>query len=216
MRIEVWSDVVCPWCYIGKRRLESALAKFEHADEVEVVWRSFELDPDTPADATGDLVGHLAAKYGGGREAAESMMDRVAEVARGEDLHYRFDIAQRGNTFDAHRLIHFAADHGLQGEMKERVMEAYFTEGAAPNDRPTLAKLAADVGLDADETLATLASDRYVDEVRTDEAMARELGVNGVPFFVIDRAYGVSGAQDADRLLEVIREAWTESHSTLS
>lgn len=216
MRIEVWSDVVCPWCYIGKRRLETALSNFEHADEVEVLWRSFELDPETPADATGDLVAHLAAKYGGGRGAALSMLDRVAEVARGEGLHYRFDIAQRSNTLDAHRLIHFAAHHGLQGEMKERVMEAYFTEGAATNDRATLAKLAADVGLDAEEALAALESDRYIDEVRTDEAMARELGVTGVPFFVIDRAYGMSGAQDAERLLEVMREAWAESHSTPS
>lgn len=216
MRIEVWSDVVCPWCYIGKRRLESALARFEHADEVEVVWRSFELDPNTPADAVGDLVEYLAAKYGGGRDGALAMMDRVAEVARADDLHYRFDIAQRSNTFDAHRLVHLAAAHGLQDKMKERLMKAYFTEGAAINEHATLIGLAGEVGLDAESATAMLGSAAYESEVRADESTARDLGITGVPFFVIDRAFGLSGAQPAEQLLAVMNEAWAASQSSVA
>lgn len=214
MLIEVWSDVVCPWCYIGKRRLEKALARFEHADAVEVVWRSFELDPNTPPDAVGDLVEHLAAKYGGGRTGALAMMDRVATVASADDLHYRFDLAQRSNTFDAHRLIHLAAANGLQGEMKERLLQAYFTEGAAINDHSTLARLAADIGLASDVVTAMLDGTDYADEVRADESTARDLGISGVPFFVIDRAYGLSGAQDVEQLLAVMNEAWNASPET--
>jgi predicted DsbA family dithiol-disulfide isomerase len=206
MQVEIWSDVVCPWCYIGKRRFEAALARFEHHDEVEVRWRSFELDPGAPQERTEPIVDHLAAKYGTTREQAQAMLDRMTATAEGEGLQFRFDLARRGNTFDAHRLLHLAADRGRQPAVKERLMAAYFTEGRPIGDVDTLVSLAGEAGLDEAEVNQTLTGDAYADAVRDDEAQARELGITGVPFFVIDRAYGVSGAQAAEVLLEVLEE----------
>lgn len=211
MQIEVWSDVICPWCYIGKRHLELALAEFEHADEVEVIWRAFELDPGAPTDSVADLASTLAAKYGTDRDGAIAMMDRVASVAEGVGLHYRFDLAHRSNTFDAHRVIHLALDEGgaaLQDAVKERLLAGYFTEGADLADRNVLVKLAAEAGLDAETVTGMLASDALATEVRADEAQAREYGITGVPFFLIPGAGGVSGAQPPDRLLLMLQRAW--------
>ncbi len=212
MQVEIWSDVVCPWCYIGKRRFEQALSRFAHRDEVDVTWRSFELDPSAPARREGNQLDHLAAKYGMTRDQAEAAQDRVTGQADGEGLVFHLDRAQSGNTFAAHRLIHLAADHSLQGAMKERLMAAYFTEAEPIGETDTLEKLAIDVGLDPHEVRRVLDGDAYSAAVRADEAEARTLGISGVPFFVIDRAYGVSGAQPADVLLEALDTAWAAAH----
>jgi predicted DsbA family dithiol-disulfide isomerase len=205
MKIEIWSDVVCPWCYIGKRRLERALEGFEH--DVEVVWRSFELDPSAPTEPLGRLDEHLADKYGTTVERAKGMMDQMARTGAEEGVTLNFDRAQRGNTLDAHRVIHLAATRGIQSEMKERLFRAYMTEGKAISDRNELALLAGEVGLDAEEVRAMLETDAFVEDVRSDELRARRIGVSGVPFFVIDGRFGVSGAQPSEVLLEGLRRA---------
>jgi predicted DsbA family dithiol-disulfide isomerase len=215
MKVEVWSDVVCPWCYIGKRRLEGALATFEHRDDVEVEYRSFELDP-TAVATEGGLGQRLADKYGVSLDQAQAMHSRVTDAAAAEGLYYRLDIAQPGNTFDAHRLIHLAGTEGLRTEMKERLMLAYFSEGRPVGDRETLVELAQEVGVDRDEANAVLAGDRFAEEVRADEREAAELGISGVPFFVIDRRYGVSGAQPSELLLQALQKAWSERVSPVS
>ncbi|MCU1350800.1 MAG: 2-hydroxychromene-2-carboxylate isomerase/DsbA-like thioredoxin domain [Acidimicrobiales bacterium] len=210
MQVEIWSDVVCPWCYIGKRRFEQALAQFDHRDEVEVVWRAFELDPSAPAVREGDYATRLAEKYGSSPAQAQAMIDRMADAAAGDGLDFRFDIARPGNTFDAHRLIHLAAEHGLQDALKERLLRATFTEGEPIGDRGALARLATEVGLDAGEVQAVLDGDRYAEEVRVDEQRAGRLGISGVPYFVFDERLGVSGAQSPDVLLDVLEQAWAE------
>ena len=212
MKVEIWSDVVCPWCYIGKRRFEAALTRFEHRDEVEVVWRSFELDPTAPQHRQEGLDEHLAAKYRMPLEDARRMQEHMTATAAGGGLDFRFDIARSGNTFDAHRLIHLALKRGVQDAVKERLMRAYYSEGEAVGDPDTLVRLVTEAGLDADEARATLASEQFADEVRADEQEAAALGISGVPFFVVDRRYGVSGAQSADVLLQVLRQAWAEAH----
>ncbi|MFP5308162.1 MAG: DsbA family oxidoreductase [Actinomycetes bacterium] len=212
MLVEVWSDVVCPWCAIGRAHLTEALDRFEHADEVEVVWRSFELDPHAPTEREGEYAALLAAKYGISPAEAQGMIDRMTQVAAGDGLDFRFDRVRPGNTFDAHRLLHLALERGVQDELKVRLFEAYLTEGEPIGDRDTLARLAGDVGLDADEVAAVLDGERYADAVRADEAQAREYGISGVPFFVLDGRFGVSGAQPADVLLQGLRQA----HATAS
>lgn len=212
MRVEVWSDVVCPWCYIGKRRLEGALARFPQAGQVEVVWRSFELDPEAPLEPQGTLEERLAAKYGMSLAEARAANARVAGIAAGEGLRYDLAAARPGNTFDAHRLLHLAAERQLQPALKERLLRAYFSEGAPIADREALVRLAVEAGLDAAEARRVLGSDAYAEQVRADEREAAALGCQGVPFFVIDRAYGVSGAQPADLLLRVLQEAWSAAH----
>jgi predicted DsbA family dithiol-disulfide isomerase len=210
MQVEIWSDIVCPWCYIGKRRFEHALERFEHADEVDVVWRSFELDPNAPRTVDVDLIDRLAGKYGVSRAEAEAMNARVTAAAAGEGLEYRLDIAHPGNTFDAHRLLHLGAQRGLQGELKEALFAAYQSNGQPIADHDTLAKVAVAVGLEETDVRAVLAGEKYGDDVRADEREARALGVRGVPFFVIDRRYAVSGAQAAEVLLEALSEAWSD------
>jgi predicted DsbA family dithiol-disulfide isomerase len=212
MQIEVFSDVVCPWCYIGKRRLEQALATFPHADEVTITYRSFQLDPTAPRRSEETLEQHLAGKYGRTLDEARQMNQRVSDVAATVGLDFRLADAQRGNTFDAHRLLQLAAARGRQPELKERLMKAYFSEGALLSDHDALAALAAEVGLDPTEVAAVLAGDDYADAVRADFALARRFGVTGVPFFVVDRTYGVSGAQEAAVLTDVLQRAWTEAH----
>jgi predicted DsbA family dithiol-disulfide isomerase len=215
MLVEIWSDVVCPWCYIGKRRFESALAEFEHASEVEVVWRSFELDPTAPFRRSGDMAGHLAAKYGMSVDDAAARLRDMDELAGREGL--RFDLArtQSGNTLDAHRLIHLAAEEGPQraAEMKEALLHAYFEELEPISEPDTLREVAAGIGLDPGTVETVLSSDRYVAEVRRDEAEAASLGCTGVPFFVVDRRFAVPGAQDADTFLAVLRRAWERAES---
>lgn len=208
MKVEIWSDVICPWCYIGKRRFESALSRFPHSRHVEVVWRSFELDPGAPQQHPGTLDQMLADKYGIGLEQAEAMNSQVSELALAEGLDYRLDDARPGNTFDAHRLLHYAATKELRAEAKERLLRAYFNEGKPIGELDTLVSLAGEIGLDSGEVRSVLESDAFSEEVRADEVRARALGANGVPFFVFDERYGVSGAQPADLLLEVLQKAW--------
>jgi len=210
MVVEVWSDVVCPWCCIGRAHLGLALADFEHADDVEVVWRSYELDPAAPAMPTETLTEQLAVKFGVGPEQVADMFDGVAERAAQVGLDFHFDIARPGNTVDAHRLLHLARESGLQDRLKGRLFTAYFSEGQPIGDPATLARLAVEAGLDADEVADLLAGDRFTAEVRADEQEARALQVTGVPFFVIDRRYAVAGAQPPDQLLGALRRAWAE------
>ncbi len=208
MNVEIWSDIACPWCYVGKRRLEAALAAFEHTDQVTVTWRSFELDPGAPSERPEDAAGHLARKYGRTREQAEQMHATMTGVAAGEGLEFRFDRLRLGNTFDAHRLVHLAAAHDRQDAMKERLMRGYLSEGELMSDHAALTRLAIEVGLDGDEVRETLATDRFAAEVREDERTASSLGISAVPMFVADRALGASGAQSPEVLLDFLRQGW--------
>ncbi|MDP1845865.1 MAG: DsbA family oxidoreductase [Pseudomonadota bacterium] len=211
MQIDVWSDVVCPWCYVGKRRLEQALARFPNKDDVTVVWHSFELDPNAPKESTESHGELLARKYGMSRAKAEEMQAQMTRTAALDGLQFAFEKSRPENTFAAHRLLHFAARHGLQGAMKERLLRAYFTEGRRIGDNAELTALAAEVGLDATEVAAMLADPAaHANDVRADEASARAMDIRGVPFFVLDQKYGVSGAQPADTLLAAITQAWNE------
>ncbi|MDQ2809187.1 MAG: DsbA family oxidoreductase [Chloroflexota bacterium] len=212
MKVEIWSDVVCPWCYIGKRRFEAALAGFAHRSAVEVVWRSFQLDPDAPADDTRPVNAVLAQKYGVSLHEAAAMSAQVSALAAADGLEYHLDQAQRSNTFAAHRLIHWAATQGCQDAMKERLLRAYFTEGAAVGDLDTLVALAAEVGLPAAEARTVLAGTAYSAEVRADEQRAQALGIRGVPFFVLDDTYAVSGAQSAAVFEQALEQAWAATH----
>ncbi|HEX8085642.1 MAG TPA: DsbA family oxidoreductase [Solirubrobacteraceae bacterium] len=197
MHVEIWSDIACPWCYVGKRRFEAALEDFPQRDEVEVTWRSFELDPQAPRVREGDHTDHLAAKYGMTREDAAARHAQMTEMAAAEGLELHFDRVRGGNTFDAHRLVHLGAAHGLQDETIERLKRAYFTEGVAIGDADELAGVAAEV-LPEEEVRETLATDRFADAVREDEATAAKLGIGAVPFFVVDRQIAVSGAQQPE------------------
>jgi predicted DsbA family dithiol-disulfide isomerase len=211
--VEIWSDVVCPWCYIGKRRFEAALEAFEHADEVTVMWRSFELDQEAPKVAAGTATERLAAKYGMSLERAQQLHAEMTERAAEEGLDFRFDLARGGNTFDAHRLIHLAATYGHQAAAKERLMRAYFTEGEPIADPETLIRVVAEVGVDPAEARDVLQTDRFAEDVREDELLASQLGIQGVPFFVLDRRYGVSGAQPPEVLVQALERAWGEAVS---
>jgi len=207
MQVEIWSDIVCPWCYIGKRRFEAALAAFDDRDEVSVRYRSFELAPDEAVDLDQPLTQMLAERMGVSPSQARAMNDRVTAIAAEEGLRYQLDRARPGNTFDAHRVTHLAADAGIQDAVVERLQAGYFSEGVRIGDHEELIRLAAEAGLGADTVRDTLDSGRYADEVHADEALARQLGIRGVPFFVIDRRYGVSGAQGVDVLLATLERA---------
>ena len=214
MKIEIWSDIACPWCYVGKRRFEQALQQFEHAGDVEVTWRSFELDPHAPrthAESQDEL---LAKKYVLPVEKARAMNERMTAEARKEGLDFHLDRVKVGNTFDAHRLVHLAAESGRADAMKERLMRAYFTEGEAVGDPDTLVRLGAEVGLGEGRVREIVNGDAYANDVRADEERARSFGISGVPFFAIDERYGVSGAQPADVLLGALREAYEEAEAT--
>lgn len=208
MDVEIWSDINCPWCYIGKRRLEAALSSFEHAGEVNLTWRSFELDPHAPAESPGNGAALLSQKYGVPLERAREMEHNVAQIAAADGLEYDLERARIGSSFDAHRLVHLADRHGLQDAMKERLFRARFSEGRLVSDLETLVQLGSEVGLDAAEVRAMLAGDDFANDVRDDEATAHALGISGVPMFVVDRAYGMSGAQPADQLLALLEHAW--------
>lgn len=205
--IEIWSDVVCPWCAIGKVRFERALAGLPDATGVEVRYRSFELDPTTPREVEGDYVDRLAAKYRTSRAQAQAMIDRMTAQAAAEGLTFDFAAARPGNTFDAHRLLHLAADRGAQYALKGRLLTGYLSEGAAIGTHPALRRLATATGLDGDEVDAVLGGDAYADAVRADERQAQAYGITGVPFFVIARRYGVSGAQPAEVLRQAMEHA---------
>ena len=218
MRVEIWSDVVCPWCYIGKRRLETALAGFEHADDVEIVYRSFQLDPAAPRVPEETVAEHLGSKYGGGPAAGQQMVERTEAVAAEEGLLFRLGEAQRVNTVDAHRILHLALETGgpsLQSTLKEELLAAYFLRAENVADHDLLRRTAEKAGLDSAAVDAVLTSDRYADAVERDIREAAALGATGVPFFVIDRKYGVSGAQPAAAFTQVLDRAWAEAHPQL-
>jgi predicted DsbA family dithiol-disulfide isomerase len=213
IRVEVWSDVACPWCWVGKRHLEEAVRSYQ-ADgggAVEVHWQAFELNPAAPKNVPSpvDYVDRLAAKYMTTRAGAQSMLDRMCEVGRTCDLEFRFDRVQPTNTFDAHRLLSWAHTVGvdLQGRLKEALFVAYMNRGDVVSDHETLIALAADAGLDPDGARAVLSSDAYSDQVRADESRAGELAVTGVPFFYIDGRVGVPGAQQPELLLQALNKA---------
>lgn len=210
MKVEIWSDVVCPWCYIGKRRFEAALAAFPHRDDVEVVHRSFQLDPTLPPGETIPTAALLARKYGGTEQDVKGMIARVERVAAEVGLEYHLHDTLSGSSFDAHRLLHLAKQHGKQDALLERLYRAYFTETQSLFDHESLARLAAEVGLDPAEVERTLRTDAYAGAVNADIAEASALGVTGVPFFVIDRRYGVSGAQPTQLFAQALTQAWNQ------
>ena len=212
MQIEVWSDIACPWCYIGKHRLDTALSSFGHADEVEVVWRSYQLDPDAPRVSDMNLNQILSEKHGVPPAQAVAMNDKMRQMGAKEGLTYRFDIARYGNSFDAHRLVHLARQHGLQSAMEERLFAAYFGEGKAIGDQDTLVSLAVDAGLPENEVRDVLAGDAFADQVRADTEEARRLNIRGVPFVVIDEKYALPGAQSVNVVSDALRLAWAEAH----
>jgi len=211
MRIDIWSDVVCPWCFLGKRRLESALSRFEHPDEVEIHWRSFELDPHAPAVREGDPAERIARKYGISADQARAASRRLTDLAAAESLDYHLDRTRSGNSFDAHRLIHLGGERGIQDRVKERLLAAYLCEGQAIGDKEVLQVQAVAAGLGEAEVSAVLQGDDYGAQVRADEAEAREREITGVPFFLIDGRFGIPGAQETETILAVLRRAWEKA-----
>ena len=211
MQVEVFSDVVCPFCYIGKRRLEEALSTFEHADRVSVTYRSFQLDPSTPEHSDLSLEQMLADKYGRTLAQAREMNQRVSDMAATVGLDFQLQDAHPSNTFRAHRLLHFAATKGLGNELTERLMHGYFGQGVRIGDRDELLSLAVEVGLDRAEAAQVLDTDAFTEQVQADIALARGFGVTGVPFFVVDRNYAISGAQETALFTQVLEQAWQES-----
>jgi predicted DsbA family dithiol-disulfide isomerase len=210
VKVEIWSDVVCPWCYIGKRRFESALSRFEHASDIEVEWRSFQLNPDQPKGSRERHDEALARKLGATLEQIHEMDARVTSLAAAEGLDYHFETYRVVNTFDAHRVMHLAKAQGLGTEAHERLLRAQLVEGEILEEAPTLVRLMTEIGVPATDTERVLATDAYADDVRADIALAAAFGANGVPFFVIDRRYGVSGAQPAELFLEALQTAYSE------
>ncbi|MET7367075.1 DsbA family oxidoreductase [Streptomyces sp. NPDC005566] len=211
MRVEIWSDIACPWCYIGKARFEKGLAEFAHRDEVEVVHRSFELDPGRAKGDTEKVIDMLAQKYGRTPEEARGMEANVAANAQSEGLGYRSEGRDHGSTFDIHRLLHLAKARGRQDELLSLAYRANFAEERSVFDDAVLADLAEEAGLDREESLAVLADPAaYADEVRADEREAAELGANAVPFFVFDRRYGISGGQPSEVFVQALERAWKD------
>jgi predicted DsbA family dithiol-disulfide isomerase len=211
LRIDIWSDIACPWCYVGKRRLERALASFPERAAVDVVWRAFELNPAAPVRESNETsyAARLARKYGSSVAEAQSRINQLVAVAREDGVNMDFEHIIPGNTFDAHRVLHFAHEQGLQDAVKERFLRGYLTEGEAIGERDVVARLAVDAGLDSERVSALLASDTHASDVRADEAEAQRLGIHGVPFFVIGR-YALSGAQPAELFSRALGQAWAE------
>ena len=212
MDIEVWSDVVCPWCYVGSRNLVEALRRFDHADEVDVVWKAYELDPRAPVEREGSYVDRISRKYGIPVGQARASMSRIIQVGAEAGIDFRFDEARLGNTFDAHRMLHLARAHGRQDEMKERLFAAGFTEGRPIGDHDTLAAVAVEAGVPEADARRVLESDEHADDVRRDEAEAAELDVEGVPYFLIDRRFTIPGAQSPETMLSILDRAWAKTH----
>ena len=210
IKVDVWSDIACPWCFIGKRKFEAGAAEF--GGEVEVEYHSYELSPDTPVDFDGSARDYLITR-GFPAEQIDGMLTRVTGIAESVGLHYDYDALQHTNTVLGHQLIHYAKAHGRQLEMKERLLAAYFEEGKHVGRIDDLAELAAEIGLDRDDVVRSLTAEEYLPDVRADQALALEYGIQGVPFFVIDGRYGVSGAQDAATFASVLSQVRDEKES---
>jgi predicted DsbA family dithiol-disulfide isomerase len=210
MKVEIWSDVVCPFCYLGKRKFENALAQFEYKDQVEVVWHSFQLDPDSHYQPGVTIADYLVKRKGYDVEDIKEMHSELKERGAAVGLVFNQEMAVPANTFDAHRLIHLAAAKGLQNEAEERLFKAYFTEGKNIEDKATLSTLAGEIGLATDDVARLLTSDQYTDEVKRDIHDSKSLGIRGVPFFLIDEKISVSGAQETNYFLRALTKAWVE------
>jgi predicted DsbA family dithiol-disulfide isomerase len=210
MDVEIWSDIACPWCYVGKKRFEKALAGFAHRDDVTVTWRSFELDPGAPAERDVSHEELIASKYGRSVEEVRQMDAQLTAVAAADGIDMRLSESRSGNTFDGHRLVHLAERHDLQDAMKERLFRAYFSEGRLMSDHDTLIALAAEVGVPEAEAREVLLTERYAEDVREDELIAQSAGISAVPCFVIDRKFGASGAQAPEELLRFLEHGWSQ------
>jgi len=211
IKVDIWSDVQCPWCYIGKRKFEAAAAAFD--GEVEVEYHSFELAPDTPVDYDGTPAQYLAERKGLPMPQVEQMIQRVTDIAASVGLEYHYEHVHQTNTIKAHELLHLAKEHGRQAEMKEALLKAYFVDGGHVGRIPDLADLAADLGFDRDEVVDALESERYLPAVKADVAQADAYGISGVPFFVFEERYGVSGAQDTTVFADVLRQLSAEKET---
>lgn len=210
MNVNIWSDVRCPFCYIGKRKFELALAKFPHKDRVEVTWRSFQLDPTLETQKDINIYDYFSKVKGVSKSQAREMFDNVTEIAQEVGLHFKIEQSVVSNSFNAHRLIQLAKSKGLGNEIEEKLFVIHFTEGKDIDDRKTLIETGISVGLDEQEVKALLDSDAYSQEVRQDESAAQTIGVRGVPFFVFDDKYAVSGAQSPETFLQVLEKSWEE------
>jgi predicted DsbA family dithiol-disulfide isomerase len=211
LQLDIWSDIACPWCWVGKRHLEAALEVFEHRDSVDVTWHAFELDPTSKRSATEvDYAERLGRKYGTDRAGGQAMIDRMTNTAAAEGLTMNFEHIKPGNTFDAHRLVHLALTVGKQDAMKERLFAAYLEQGEAIDEVATLVKLAVEVGLDEATVMKTLKSEAFAEDVREDERNAQRLGVRGVPFFVVDGKLAFSGAQPSEVIVSVLERGWAD------
>jgi predicted DsbA family dithiol-disulfide isomerase len=215
MKVEIWSDVMCPFCYIGKRRFEDALQQFAHKDEVEIEWKSFQLNPDMKTDPSVNISQYLADAKGWTLEYAEQMNAHVTEMAAEVGLSYNMDNAVVANSFNAHQFTHLAKKHGLGPAAEEQLFKAYFTDGKNVDDTDTLAQLGAEIGLDAEEVKQTLAANTYADAVKHDIAEAAYLGIRGVPFFVMNGKYAVSGAQAVPVFTQTLEKAYSEFRPSL-
>ncbi|KRC91894.1 disulfide bond formation protein DsbA [Terrabacter sp. Root85] len=213
MKVEIWSDIACPWCYIGKRRFEKALAAFPHRDEVEVQWRSYQLDPTLPDHHDGTELDYLVDRKGMSRAQVSQMFDQVTSIAADEGLRYDFGSVVVANSFAGHELLHLAKARGVGDEVKEALLSAHFEHGEDIGDREVLVRIGTQAGLDADEIARDLATHTWRDAVVADITAANSLGIRGVPFFVLDEKYGVSGAQPTELFTQALEQAWRESHA---
>jgi protein disulfide-isomerase len=210
MKVEIWSDIMCPFCYIGKRRFEKALKLFDHKDEVNIIWHSFQLNPNLENQSDKDIYDYVAELKGESREWSINVHKKLIQAAKSLGLDYRFDKAKIANSFDAHRVIQLAKKYNLGDEIEERFFKAYFTEGALMSDHATLIKLATEIGLEKEEVKAILLGNQFADEVHKDRQDAQRLGASGVPFFVVDRKIGVTGAQDSKVFLDVLEKGYLD------
>jgi predicted DsbA family dithiol-disulfide isomerase len=210
LKVQIWSDIMCPFCYIGKRRIEEALQNFEHKEAVEIEWKSYQLDASFIASPEDNMVEHLAEKYRKDNDWAQNMLDNMTQNAKAAGLDFHFEKAVLANSFNAHRLLHLAKKYNLANDLEELLFKAYLTEGKDINDLDTLSKLGIEVGLDAEAIAQVLNSDTYGTEVQKDQEEANAIGVQGVPFFVLDNKYAISGAQPASAFLETLEKVWQE------
>lgn len=212
LNVQIWSDIMCPYCYIGKRKIEEALSQFENKDSVTIEWKSFQLDPTFVATPNENIVQHLADKYQKDTEWAQSMLANMTENAKQSGLDFHFEKSILANSLNAHRLLHLAKKYNLSGILKELLFKAYLTDGKDVNNWNTLEEIGTHAGLPVNEIIELITSDDYTKEVRNDQKQAQELGVTGVPFFVFDNKYAVSGAQPTDIFLKTLKKTWDEGN----
>lgn len=212
LKIQIWSDILCPFCYIGKRRLEGALAQFEHRDTVEIEWKSFQLDANFIASPNDSIIDHLAEKYRKDSEWAYEMVENMTQNAKNSGLDFHFEKAVLANSFNAHRLLYLAKMHNLGNELKELLFKAYLTDGKNIDDLKTLSELGQQVGLESSAIENVLHSTAYAKEVQQDIEMAQKIGIQGVPFFVFDNKYAVSGAQHTETFVKTLEKVWNEGN----